>query len=88
VLFLFQNGFPFLLTFPKGVLGQSANIEKKNLVGTGPQAEGLIDGEYQDYLLQSNDIFGDDFVFNKYIGVTVGSNAATPEADIIESWTE
>lgn len=57
-------------TLPHGVLGQTASSDVLGAVlvnGAKPlQGEGTIEGNWQDYKLDSNNLFGSDFKFNRF----------------------
>eukprot|EP00028_Trichosphaerium_sp_Am-I-7-wt_P004120 CAMPEP_0168524648 /NCGR_PEP_ID=MMETSP0405-20121227/10783_1 /TAXON_ID=498012 /ORGANISM="Trichosphaerium sp, Strain Am-I-7 wt" /LENGTH=477 /DNA_ID=CAMNT_0008546911 /DNA_START=301 /DNA_END=1734 /DNA_ORIENTATION=- len=72
-----------------GVLGQTADPETAFLVGEGDQGAGLIEGEWTDYQITGNDLFGDDFVFNEYTGQSMSYTKVDENYEgVVEGWAE
>jgi hypothetical protein len=71
---------------PHGILGQTTNKnrlvtstelvvadaagEEADAVMKGMNGEGAIEGVWQDYILESGDLFGTDFKYNRFVGST------------------
>jgi hypothetical protein len=52
---------------PHGVLGQTADPSRNfPAFGVGPQGEGIVEGRWQDYLIEGDDLFGTQFSFTRW----------------------